>query len=55
MLVDSSRGVGKYLRTNTNGAEVDDASILTHFISDGVLFLKGMFRISPQTTFRFFF
>jgi len=36
MLVDSSRGVGKYLRTNTNGAEVDDASILTHFISDGV-------------------
>jgi hypothetical protein len=36
MLVDSSRGVGKYLRTNVTSAEVDDASILTHFISDGV-------------------
>ena len=35
-LVDSVRGVGKYLRTNLTSAEVIDASILTSFDSDGV-------------------
>jgi hypothetical protein len=35
MLVDAVRGVGKYLRTNLTSAEVDDASILTSFDSDG--------------------
>jgi len=36
MLVDAVRGVGKYLRTNLANAEVDDASVLTSFDSDGV-------------------
>jgi len=36
MLVDAVRGVGKYLRTNLTNAEVDDASVLTSFDSDGV-------------------
>jgi hypothetical protein len=36
MLYDSIRGVGKYLRTNLTNAEVDDASTLTSFDSDGV-------------------
>jgi hypothetical protein len=35
-LIDAVRGVGKYLRTNLSSAEVDDASVLTSFDSDGV-------------------